>query len=252
MLVGQLTWPEYEERIAKSVIFLPVGSTEQHGPHLPLCVDQICPTEIARIVAGEIDGLVLPVIPYGYKSQPESGGGQHFPGTTSLRGNTLINVVLDVLNETYRHGGRKFVLFNGHFENTFFLKEAADLFVKEAKDARVMYLTWGDTLTDDEINILFADCGFPGWDLEHAAVTETSLMLYLAPDLVRVDRIVDDQFDVKPTYAMFPADIKKIPKTGVLYKASFASREKGEILIKNIVPGLTRVIRQEFGLNVKK
>ncbi len=73
MLVGEMTWPEYEANVKKSVIFLPVGSTEQHGPHLPLNVDQICPTEIAKLVADEIDGMVLPVIPYGYKSQPESG-----------------------------------------------------------------------------------------------------------------------------------------------------------------------------------
>ncbi len=248
MLVGEMTWPEYEANVKKSVIILPVGSTEQHGPHLPLNVDQICPAEIAKLVADEIDGMVLPVIPYGYKSQPESGGGQHIPGTTSLNGNTLVNVVLDVLRETYRHGGRKFVLFNGHYENTYFLKEAADLFVRDAKDALVMYMTWVDTLEDEVVEEIFADCGFPGWDLEHAAVTETSLMLYFAPDLVRTDRIVDDQFEVKPTYAMFPADVEKVPKTGVLYKATYASREKGEILVKNIVPATAQVIREEFGL----
>jgi len=248
MYVGEMTWPEYEKHVKNSVIFLPVGSTEQHGPHLPLNVDQICPTELAKLVADEINGMVLPVIPYGYKSQPESGGGQHIPGTTSLNGNTLINVVLDVLRETYRHGGRKFVLYNGHYENTYFLKEAADLFVREAKDARVMYMTWVDTLDDEFIEEIFADCGFPGWDLEHAAVTETSLMLYFAPELVRTDRMVDDQFEVKPTYAMFPADVEKIPKTGVLYKATYASREKGEKLVKNIVPATAQVIREVFGL----
>ena len=212
MLVAEMTWEEYQAHVKDSVIFLPVGSTEQHGPHLPLNVDQVCSTEFAKLIAAEINGMVLPPIPYGYKSQPESGGGQQFPGTTSLDGHTLVLVILDVFRETYRHGGRKFVLFNGHHENTYFMKEAADLFIREAKDARVMFMTWGDTMTDEEVNEIFADCGFPGWELEHAAVTETSLMLVFAPDLVRMDRIVDDQFAEKPTYAMFPPDVTKIPK----------------------------------------
>jgi len=247
MKVGELTWQEYKEHVQKSVIFLPVGSTEQHGPHLPLNVDQICPTRIAELAAEELGAMVLPTIPYGYKSQPESGGGQYFPGTTSLNGSTLMNVVLDVLRETYRHGGRKFVLLNGHYENTYFLKEAADLFVRDAKDARVMYMTWVDVLEQKVVDEIFADCGFPGWDLEHAAVTETSLMLYFEPGLVRREKMVDDQFQEKPTYAMFPPDLDKIPKTGVLYKATYASREKGEMLVKHIVPGIVRVVRQEFG-----
>lgn len=248
MLVGEMTWEEYAAHVKESVIFLPVGSTEQHGPHLPLNVDTVCPTEFARRIADEIDGMVLPTVAYGYKSQPESGGGQQFPGTTSLNGNTLVLLILDILRETYRHGGRKFVLLNGHEENMMFIKEAADLFIKEAKDARVMVTTWGDTLTDAEVEALFADCGFPGWALEHAAVTETSLMMVFAPELVRLDRIVDDQFETQPVYAMFPPDVSKIPKTGVLYKASYASREKGEMLVKSIVSATVKIIRKEFNL----
>jgi creatinine amidohydrolase len=247
MLVGEMTWPEYKASVRRSVILLPVGSTEQHGPHLPLSVDQILPTKLAELVAEELGALVLPTIPYGYKSQPESGGGQSFPGTTSLDGNTLVHVVLDVLREVHRHGGRKFVLFNGHYENTMFLKEAADLFVRQAKDARVMCVAWADVIETNVVEEVFADCGFPGWDVEHAAVTETSLMMCFAPGLVRKDRIVDDQFREKPTYAMFPPDENKIPSTGVLYKATFASIEKGEKLVKHLVPRLTRIIREEFG-----
>ncbi len=247
MLIAEMTWQEYEKHIGKSVVFLPVGATEQHGPHLPLNVDQICPAKLAELAAEELGAMVLPTIPYGYKSQPESGGGQLFPGTTSLDGNTLVHVILDVLRETYRHGGRKFVLMNGHYENVYFMKEAADLFVRDAADARVMFLTWVDVLDDSVVEEIFADCGFPGWDLEHAAVTETSLMLYFAPELVRKDKMVDDQFEVKPTYAMFPPDASKIPATGVLYKATYASLEKGKKLVDNIVPGIVRVVRAEFG-----
>jgi creatinine amidohydrolase len=248
MLVAEMTWHEYRDRVERSVIFLPVGATEQHGPHLPLGVDTILPSKVAALVAEEIDAMVLPTIPYGYKSQPGSGGGQLFPGTTSLNGSTLVNVILDVLRETYRHGGRKFVVFNGHYENTMFITEAADLFVNTSKDARVMLLDWTTLLSDEMVDELFADCGFPGWDLEHAAVTETSLMQYFAPQLVREDKIIDDQFEQQPLYAIFPPDPDRIPKSGVLYRATFASREKGEKLVKHVVPKIAQVVRQEFGL----
>ncbi len=63
-----------------TVVFLPLGATEQHGPHLAMSVDVVLPTAVAERVAREIGGLVAPTIPYGYKSQPRSGGGEAFPG----------------------------------------------------------------------------------------------------------------------------------------------------------------------------
>ena len=247
MRASEMTWHEYRDRIKESVIFLPVGSTEQHGPHLPLGVDVILPTRLAELTAEKMDGIVLPTIPYGYKSQPGSGGGQLFPGTTSLNGNTLVNVVLDVLRETYRHGGRKFVLFNGHYENTMFLTEAADLFVRDAKDARVIMMDWTMLLSQEIMDEMFAETGFPGWDIEHAAITETSLMLYFAPELVRKDKIAKDGFEEKPTYAIFPPEMKDIPKSGVLFDPTSASLEKGKKLVNHVVPGLVALVRKVYG-----
>jgi len=247
MRVAEMTWEEYRDHIRKSVIFLPVGALEQHGPHLPLNVDIVTPTRMAELAAEELGAMVLPTITYGYKSQPTSGGGPLFPGTTSLNASTLINLVLDILRETYRHGGRRFVVFNGHFENTMFLTEAIDLFTNGAPDARVMLLDWWELISDQMVDELFADVGFPGWDLEHAAVVETSLMQYFAPDLVREDKIIDDQLERKPPYSIFPPPDDVIPKSGVLYKATFASREKGEKLVKHVVPKIVQVVRQELG-----
>jgi creatinine amidohydrolase len=132
MFAADMTWQEYEKEVPRKVVLLPVGSLEQHGPHLPLDVDVIIPTNFARMIGEEIGCVVLPTINYGYKSHPTSGGGQLFPGTTSLNGNTLINLVLDILQETYRHGGRQFGIINGHYENEAFIIEAVDLFLKEA------------------------------------------------------------------------------------------------------------------------
>jgi len=244
MLVEDMTWKEYGDEVSRRIIILPVGSLEQHGPHLPLNVDVVIPTSLAKMVSEELDAMVLPPIVYGYKPQ---SGGQLFPGTTSLDGATLINLTLDILRETYRHGGRKFLLLNGHYENVAFLTEAVELLVREVDDAHVVILSWWDQVSDEMVDELFAEAGFPGWETEHAAITETSLMQYFAPELVREDKIIDDQAERKPTYSIFPPPEDIVPKSGVLYKATYASREKGERLAKQVADTIVEIAREEFG-----
>jgi len=246
MLVEHITWEEYRDEVGRRIIILPVGSLEQHGPHLPMNVDVVIPKNLATMTAEQVESLVLPPIAYGYKSHPTSGGGQLFPGTTSLDGTTLINLTLDILRETYRHGGRRFLMLNGHYENVSFLTEAVELFIREADGARVVILSWWDQVSDVMVDKLFAEAGFPGWDTEHAAITETSLMLYFSPELVREDKIIDDQSERKPTYSIFPPPDDIIPKSGVLYKATYASREKGEELAKHVVDKIVKIVSEEL------
>jgi len=96
------------------------------------------------------------------------------------------------------------------------------------------------------VDKLFTEAGFPGWDTEHAAITETSLMLYFSPELVREDKIIDDQSERKPTYSIFPPPDDIIPKSGVLYKATYASREKGEELAKHILDKIVKIVSDEL------
>ena len=246
MLVEHMTWEEYRDEVGRRIIILPVGSLEQHGPHLPMNVDVVIPKNLATMTAEQVESLVLPSIAYGYKSHPTSGGGQLFPGTTSLDGTTFINLILDILRETYRHGGRRFLILNGHYENVSFLTEAVELFIREADGARVVILSWWDQVSDEMVDKLFTEAGFPGWDTEHAAITETSLMLYFSPELVREDKIIDDQSERKPTYSIFPPPDDIIPKSGVLYKATYASREKGEELAKHILDKIVKIVSDEL------
>ena len=246
MLVEHMTWEEYRDEVGRRIIILPVGALEQHGPHLPMNVDVVIPKNLATMTAEQVESLVLPPIAYGYKSHPTSGGGQLFPGTTSLDGTTLINLTLDILRETYRHGGRRFLMLNGHYENVSFLTEAVELFIREADGARVVILSWWDQVSDEMVDELFREAGFPGWDTEHAAITETSLMLYFSPELVREEKIIDDQSERKPTYSIFPPPEDIIPKSGVLYKATYASREKGEELAKHVVDKIVKIVSEEL------
>ena len=119
VFMAELSWPEFAAKAkAATIVILPLGATEQHGPHLAMSVDVVLPTAVAERVAKKIGALVAPTIPYGYKSQPRSGGGEAFPGTTSLDANTFSLVMRDVIRGLGHHGIRKIVVLNGHFENS--------------------------------------------------------------------------------------------------------------------------------------
>jgi creatinine amidohydrolase len=136
---------------------------------------------------------------------------------------------------------------NGHFENVAFLTEAIDLFLRHSSRSKVLLVSWWDQVSDELIEEIFAGAGFPGWDTEHAGITETALMQYFAPELVREDKIIDDQSERKPTYSIFPAPDNIIPKSGVLYKATYASREKGEKLANFVTDRIAQIARDELG-----
>jgi len=247
VLMEELTWCEYAERIKKDVILLPVGSTEQHGPHLPLGTDAMQIMNFSKLAAERIDGIVAPVLSYGYKSQPKSGGGPNFPGTTSLGAEALMFVVRDILKEFIRHGARKIMIMDGHYENAMFLSEAIDMVLDEtgAKDVKILKNCFIEFLNEDDIDKIFPK-GFPGWALEHAAVLETSLMSYFRPDLVRMDRIVADRAENLPPYDIYPVPEDIIPSSGILADPTDASAEIGEYIVKRCLDEFEKCIKKEF------
>jgi creatinine amidohydrolase len=248
VLMAEMTWPEYRERLPDAVVILPVGSTEQHGPHLPLGSDALTVGEIARRVAERIDGIVAPTIPYGYRSAPRSGGGEIFVGTTSLTGQTLILVARDVLTALVRHGARKIVVLDGHYENNMFLHEAIHLVLDAGPppDLRIMKILWVDPIGQETLDRAWPD-GFPGWALEHAAHLETSVFLSMRPDLVRRDAIGPDGVTSVPVYDMYPQPIGLVPSSGVLSDPSRSTAGSGELLLRESVDGLVAAIEHEFG-----
>ena len=134
VFMAEMSWMEYRERVVTegAVVLVPAGALEQHGPHLPLGTDAILATEMSRRVAERVDAVVAPALTYGYKSQPRTGGGNHFCGTTSLDGETLSSTVRDLIREFARHGARRIAFIDGHYENQMFLTEGIDLAIRDA------------------------------------------------------------------------------------------------------------------------
>jgi creatinine amidohydrolase len=252
--LSDMTWPELAERLGDAeppVVFVPCGSTEQHGPHLPLSVDSLLSTSLATLVAREVNGIVAPTIHYGYKSMPRSGGGPFFPGTINLDGATLASIVRDVVREWARHGAKRLVFFDGHMENQWFLTEGIDLAMRDlgaVPTMTVMRLEYWDFMTDPTLRTVFPSGDFSSMALEHAAVIETSLMLHLHPHLVRTGLIPDHPSASPPPYDVFPARRQFVTESGALTTATGASAGKGKAMVDQLVPDIATAVRKTFGI----
>ena len=156
-----------------------------------------------------------------------------------------------MIKEFARHGVRKVCLVNGHFENSWFIIEAIDLALRELRwdridTMKIMVLSYWDFVDPQTITRLYPK-GFPGWDIEHGGVLETSLMLALYPDLVSLQDAVDHPPATFPPYDIYPVDPSRTPASGTLSSPKEASAEKGEVLLEVCTAGIVRALRTEFG-----
>jgi creatinine amidohydrolase len=244
----------YREALAsgEAIVLIPVGSLEQHGPHLPLGTDTILSRHFAEGVARRLGALVAQPIAYGYKSQQKSGGGNHLSGTTSLDGASLIAMTRNLVKSFLKQDVRNVVFVNGHFENYQFLYEGIDLALEEsgispgAKQS-VLLLSYWDFVSQDTLAQVYPG-GFPGWDIEHGGVLETSLMLHLEPARVAMDRLVDGPAAVLPRFDRLPVVPERTPATGCLSSATGSSADKGELLYDQVVADLALDLAGELAL----
>jgi creatinine amidohydrolase len=235
---AKLTWPEIEDAVELGkVCIVPCGAVEQHGPHLPLDVDILCPTEIALGTGREIPAkvLVLPTVAYGY-----TGHVMDFPGTINSHFEHFMHNVLDVTKSLAYHGFKKIILLNGHGSNW----PNLDLVARRTNletDAECLPLQWTNLLTiDPEFLPSWRESAFPG-GCAHACELETSVYMYLDPDNVREDRIANgtisyneekSPFNWVDMFAAGPATVlswtSSYSETGVLGEPELASAEKGQ------------------------
>lgn len=172
------TWPEVEQYLARErVVIVPIGSTEQHGPNGILGTDSICAEEIARRVAAEAGFLVTPTISVGMARHHMA-----FPGTLTLRPETLMAVLHDHVWSLYQHGFRGIVFVNGHGGNIATASAALSNLREELPDAQVEWIDWFRCEPVYALaNELFGDR-----EGAHATPSEVSVTMAAYPDVVRV------------------------------------------------------------------
>ncbi len=237
------SWEDVAAGIARGLIaILPVGAVEQHGPHLPLLTDTTLAAGVARRIAEAVeDALLLPAIAYG-----DAWTAEGWAGTLSLSPDTLRATVTDLGRGLHRMGVRGLVTINGHFGN----REPIALAARTLSELGlpVLHLDYPhlEALAAQHMESEPAGPGF-----YHADEVETSMMLALAPESVRLDR-------AQPEYPAFPALFGSEPmklstfnRSGVFGDPRPATAAKGEALIAGIAAESVRLIglwRNEHGL----
>lgn len=245
----EMSWTELEQAARVSLpVVLAVGSTEQHGPHLPVGTDCMLPVGVALDVCRRLPLVVAPPLRFGARSRPLSGGGESFPGNLSLRLTTLIATLAEILGAIARAGFEQVCVQNWHYENTGVLWDACDQASERYPMLRMLILESPmPQFSTEELDQLFPG-GFPGWDVEHAAIMETSMMMVIRPDLVREDAMIDDEAQRHPTWDVVPPPAEFIPKSGVLWHATEATPELGRRFLEAASQRLQDALTAEFDL----
>jgi creatinine amidohydrolase len=248
----KLTWPEIEDAVdLGKVCILPCGAVEQHGHHLPLDVDLVCPTGIAAGAGKALPGkiLVLPVVAYGY-----TGHVMDFPGTINNDFEHFMAHVLDITRSLAYHGFKKIILLNGHGSNMPNLNLVARRTNLET-DAECMLVAWWNLLTVDKTFLPgWRESTFPG-GCAHACELETSLYLYLDEDNVRKDKIKNapisfnqenNPFNFVDLFAEGPGTVvswtSSYSDTGVLGEPELATVDKGRRVYEEGVKQLVNLV----------
>ncbi len=212
--LARAVWPELP---GWPLLAVPLGSVEQHGPHLPLATDTVVAEAVVR--AARLDAVVAPAVPYG-----ASGEHEGFPGTVSIGTDALTTLLVEYGRSACRWAGRLLVV-NGHGGNLDALRSAVPLLRAEGRDA-----AW-------------FPCGVPGGDA-HAGRTETSLLAHLEPGSVRTDRSVAGV--TTPVGDLLPRlraeGVRAVSPTGVLGDPAGASAEEGARLLAGLAARLSAAV----------
>jgi creatinine amidohydrolase len=245
----EFTWPEIRDAVANQcVCVLPVGTVEQHGPHLPLVTDVLTSGEMSRRAVERLAGeaVLMPPVFYSFNEHH-----MDFPGTIAVEGPTVVNYVTDIGLSLARHGFRKVLIVNGHGSNVPFLDIAARN-ITNRSDAICAMVSWW-SLIPKELFRELRESEFPG-GMAHGCELETSVLLYLRGDLVQMDKAQRDINFQKTEYfywdleggspVFFQEWFSRYSKTGTVGDPTKASKEKGERFVAPVVDRMVDLIRE--------
>jgi creatinine amidohydrolase len=255
-----LSYVDIEEYLkTKDTILVPMASTEQHGPHLPLYTDTITAIEISERISEAIGVLHTPPLWAGYSPQHMYGPGQG-RGTVTLRANTLLNLMNDVARSLIHHGFNRIIFINGHGSNV----KVVDPVLRKLRYETGALISFVKPYMERYTGILEglmenSPEETPGW---HSSELETSQDMAWNPDLVRMERAVDtrahspaflpDAFkknDGLPDtdfegyeYFTFPMDHHEFVENGIIGNPMRATAEKGEESFRRLSEHVARGI----------
>jgi creatinine amidohydrolase len=231
-----LTWEEIGALVAQGMdtAILPVGATEQHGPHLGCGMDAEIAARVCRDVAANTGAVLLPTLPFGCSI----GHSRRWPGTLALQPKTLIDVVKDIGEWVYASGFRRLFLVNGHVTNEAPLRCALEM-LRAARDDLMVALVNTPAIS---ARVREAHCA-DGTDW-HANAAETALMMALAPHMLREGCIGRADDPDRTEDCVFAHPVNRTSTNGVTGHPSRATREQGETLYAWMVEDLAALVRR--------
>ncbi len=243
-----MTWQEAEKMMEESrkTILIPVGSTEQHGYHLPLGTDTMVAVDLAQEAAKKAHVPVAPPIWFGWSPHH-----MVLAGTITVRPEILAELAFDIISSLSCHGFENFVLINGHrIVNITWLQIAAE---KTRRELHVNPVIFDPAYMSKSI---IKDMGWGS--VGHAEEIETSQMMHCRPAQVKIDRAVDHPQTPQSLYSVDPAfdgdtlcyvpsspeQMKELARTsgGTSGEPTKASAEKGKFYFDHLVTRLVQVV----------
>ena len=205
----------------KNIAIIPVGSIEQHGPHLPISTDSDIVTEIATRVSDKIDGILLPTVNYGISDE-------HFPFfNLSIKKSTLVRILRDICESLTKNGISKIIIINGHYGNLQALKN----FERTKKNRKIK---------------VFSYWKFMERRFDHAGNIETSIMLAISKN-VKMKRAKKgfepeglSKKEISKINKMAQKSFPKVTGNGVWGDPTKASARLGRQIINEIVSNLVK------------
>ncbi|MBI2194602.1 MAG: creatininase family protein [Planctomycetes bacterium] len=244
----EFTWPEIKEAVRQEkVVVLPVGTVEQHGPHLPLAVDNLTSGELSRRAVERVpeEAVLMPQVSYGFNEHHLD-----FPGTIAISHEHFVGFIVDIGRSLAHHGFRKLLVINGHGSNIPFLEVACRRICNTTPAIAAIAAWWN--LAKPAIREI-RESPKPG-GMSHGCELETSVILHLRPDLVQMDKAVKDihfqpskfiWWDLEEgSPVRFMEHFSRMSKTGVIGDATLATEEKGRKVVEYTVDRLVELIRE--------
>ena len=232
---ASLTWQEAQDVLSEPrVAVLPIGAIEEHGPHMSLAVDTWAAEALARRVCQATGAVLLPALPFG-----QVWSLSRFPGSLSLRTETLVSILGDLADEVRRQGFGALVVISGHLGNVAAMKTAARA-QYEAAGFPMLYLFYPG-LVEAAKDVVERPTSHPG--IVHADELETSLILALVPDAVDMTRAVAEYPDFPRDFDVRARYWDEVCESGVFGDATAASAEKGERMLRVVEERIVGLIQ---------
>jgi creatinine amidohydrolase len=230
----ELTWREVGELVDSGMdtAILPVGATEQHGPHMGCGMDADIARHLCEAVAERTGSVVLPTLPYGCSI----GHSKRWPGTLALQPKTLIDVVKEIGDWVFASGFRRLFIVNSHVTNAAPLRCALEM-LRAEHDGFMVALINSATISQRVRERHFHDA-----DDWHANEAETSLMMAVSPNMVREDLLNESDDEDRTADCVFSHPVNRTSMNGVTGKPSLASKDKGEELFAWMVEDLSQTV----------